>query len=54
MTGVRWNVDNDYYIVVAVITDSEGNATCIIVQYKKKCGFTRFLRCGGQSTAGLH
>jgi hypothetical protein len=54
MTGVRWNVDNNYCIIVAVITDLVENVTCIIVQYKKKCGFTQFLRCSGQSTAGLH
>jgi hypothetical protein len=54
MTGARWNVDNNYRIIVAVITYLEGNVTCMVVQYKKKSGFTRFLRCGGQSTAGLH
>jgi hypothetical protein len=54
MKGVRWNVDNNNCIIVAVITDSEGNVVCMIVQYKKKSGFTQFLRCGGQSTAGLH
>jgi len=48
MKGVKWNVDNNYCIIV------EGNVTCIIVQYKKKCGFTQFLRSSGQSTAGLH
>jgi hypothetical protein len=41
MTNVRWNVDNNYRIIVAVITDSEGNVTCMIGQYKKKCGFTQ-------------
>jgi hypothetical protein len=41
MTGVRWNVDNNYRNTVAVITDSEGNVFCMIVQYKNKCGFTQ-------------
>jgi hypothetical protein len=32
---VRWNVDNNYSIIVTIIRDSEGNMTCMIAQHKK-------------------
>jgi hypothetical protein len=35
MRYVRWNGDHNYSIIIAVITYSEGNATFMIVQYKK-------------------
>jgi len=39
---VRGNGDRIYSIILAVITDSDGNVTCTIVQYKN-CIIVRYL-----------